>query len=128
MDKELNFLERFMIKPQRPLTLILGGAKIGTKLGLIEQFLTKADHILIGGGMAFTFLKARGKNVGDSLVDETMVPLAKAIINKARTKSIKLILPSDVICGKTLDDKEPKGPYFIHEIPVSYTHLRAHET
>ena len=117
MDKELNFLERFMIKPQRPLTLILGGAKIGTKLGLIEQFLTKADHILIGGGMAFTFLKARGKNVGGSLVDETMVPLAKAIINKARTKSIRLILPSDVICGKTLDDKEPKGPYFIHEIP-----------
>ena len=117
MDKELNFLERFMIKPQRPLTLILGGAKIGTKLGLIEQFLTKADHILIGGGMAFTFLKARGKNVGDSLVDETMVPLAKAIINKARTKSVKLILPNDVICGKTLDDAEPKGPYLLHEIP-----------
>jgi phosphoglycerate kinase len=117
MDKELNFLERFMIKPQRPLTLILGGAKIGTKLGLIEQFLSKADHILIGGGMAFTFLKARGKNVGGSLVDETMVPLAKAIINKARTKSVKLILPNDVICGKTLDDTKPKGPYLIHEIP-----------
>ena len=117
MDKELNFLERFMIKPQRPLTLILGGAKIGTKLGLIEQFLSKADHILIGGGMAFTFLKARGKNVVGSLVDETMVPLAKAIINKARTKSVKLILPNDVICGKTLDDPEPKGPYLIHEIP-----------
>ena len=117
MDKELNFLERFMIKPQRPLTLILGGAKIGTKLGLIEQFLTKADHILIGGGMAFTFLKARGKNVGGSLVDESMVPHAKAIINKARTKSVKLILPNDVICGKNLDDKEPKGPYLIHEIP-----------
>ena len=117
MDKELNFLERFMIKPRRPLTLILGGAKIGTKLGLIEQFLTKADHILIGGGMAFTFLKARGKNVGGSLVDETMVPLAKAIINKARTKSVKLILPNDVICGKTLDDAEPKGPYLLHEIP-----------
>lgn len=117
MDKELNFLERFMIKPQRPLTLILGGAKIGTKLGLIEQFLSKADHILIGGGMAFTFLKARGKNVGSSLVDEAMVPLAKAIINKARTKSVKLILPNDVICGKTLDDTKPKGPYLIHEIP-----------
>ena len=117
MDKELNFLERFMIKPQRPLTLILGGAKIGTKLGLIEQFLSKADHILIGGGMAFTFLKARGKNVGGSLVDETMVPLAKAIINKARTKSVKLLLPNDMICGKTLDDAEPKGPYLIHEIP-----------
>jgi len=117
MDKELNFLERLMIKPRRPLTLILGGAKIGTKLGLIEEFLTRADHILIGGGMAFTFLKARGKNVGGSLVDETMVPLAKAIINKARTKSVKLILPNDVICGKTLDDAEPKGPYLLHEIP-----------
>ena len=117
MDKEINFLDRFIRKPQRPLTLILGGAKIGTKLGLIEKFLDKADHIIIGGGMAFTFLKVRGKEVGGSLVDESMISVAKTILNKARTSQVRLHLPIDVICGKSLNDKEPKGPFKINDIP-----------
>ena len=116
MDKELNFLERFMIKPRKPLTLVLGGSKIGSKLGLIDQFITKADYIIIGGGMAFTFLKARGKNVGGSLVDDSMITVAKNIINKARTESVKLYLPSDVICGSSIDDPNPQGPFMIQEI------------
>lgn len=70
MDKEINFLQKFMVSPRRPLVLILGGSKIDTKLSLIDQFLSKADYILIGGGMAFTFLKAKGKNIAKSLVDE----------------------------------------------------------
>ena len=117
MDKELNFLERFMIKPREPLTLVLGGSKIGSKLGLIDQFITKADNIIVGGGMAFTFLKARGKNVGGSLVDDSMITVAKNIINKARTESVKLSLPSDVICGTSINDPNPQGPFMIHEIP-----------
>jgi phosphoglycerate kinase len=117
MDKELNFLERFMIKPRKPLTLVLGGSKIGSKLGLIDQFITKADNIIVGGGMAFTFLKARGKNVGGSLVDDSMLTVAKNIINKARTESVKLSLPSDVICGTSINDPNPQGPFMINEIP-----------
>ena len=64
MDKELNYLDRLMSKPKSPLTLVLGGAKIDTKLELIDQFLDKADNIIIGGGMAFTFLKSKGRRVG----------------------------------------------------------------
>ena len=117
MDKELNFLQRFMIKPKSPLTLVLGGAKIDTKLGLIDQFLSKADYIIIGGGMAFTFLKAKGKEVGGSLVDENMIQMAKKIINKARVQNVKLLLPKDVICGQNLDDDVAKGHCEINSIP-----------
>ena len=74
MDKELNILGNIIRKPQKPLVLILGGAKIDSKLGLINKFLKKADHIIIGGGMAFTFLKAQGYNIGNSIVEESMIP------------------------------------------------------
>jgi phosphoglycerate kinase len=77
----------------------------------------KTDNIIIGGGMAFTFLKARGKEVGGSLVDETMITTAKNILNRARTRSVRLHLPEDVICGKSLSDPEPKGPFQINDIP-----------
>jgi phosphoglycerate kinase len=117
MDKELNFLQRFMINPKPPLTLILGGAKIDTKLGLIDQFLSKADYILIGGGMAFTFLKAKGKEVGGSLIDTNMLSTAKVIINKARIQNVRLILPEDVICGESINDPDPKGPFDINLVP-----------
>ena len=117
MDKELNFLQRFMINPKPPLTLILGGAKIDTKLGLIDQFLSKADYILIGGGMAFTFLKAKGKEVGGSLIDANMLSTAKVIINKARIQNVRLILPEDVICGESINDPDPKGPFDINLVP-----------
>lgn len=117
MDKELNFLQRFMINPKPPLTLILGGAKIDTKLGLIDQFLSKADYILIGGGMAFTFLKAKGKEVGGSLIDGNMLSTAKVIINKARIQNVRLILPEDVICGESINDPDPKGPFDINLVP-----------
>lgn len=117
MDKELNFLQRFMINPKTPLTLILGGSKISSKIALIDQFLSKADNIIIGGGMAFTFLKAKGKDIGGSLIDEKMIKSAKKIINKARVNNVKLLLPSDFICGKNLDDSNPKGPFEIGSIP-----------
>ena len=117
IEKEIKFMDKIMRKPSRPLLLILGGAKIDSKLALIETFLEKADTILIGGGMSFTFLKARGKEVGGSLVDETMLSTAKNIINKARTKGVKLVLPDDVICGQALDDTSPKGPFKVSSIP-----------
>ena len=130
MDKELNYLDRLMNNPKRPLTLVLGGSKIDTKLSLIDKFLDNANHIIIGGGMAFTFLKARGKSVGGSLVDEKMLDTAKRIINKARVKGVKLSLPIDVICGSSPTESEAMGTFLIQDIPdaVSYTHLRAHET
>lgn len=117
MDKEINFLDKLLRNPRKPLTLVLGGAKISGKLELIENFLSKADHIIIGGGMAFTFLKVKGKEVGGSLVDDTMLSTAKSILNKVMNANVRLHLPEDVICGKTLDDQSPKGPFSISEIP-----------
>ena len=117
MDKELNYLVRLMNNPKRPLTIVLGGAKIGTKLKLIDNFLNNADHIIIGGGMAFTFLKAKGRSVGGSLVDETMLDTARSFINKARVKGVKLSLPIDVICGKSPEEPIEKGTYLTKDIP-----------
>ena len=83
IDKELNFLEKIIKKPKPPFNVILGGAKIGSKIKLIKNFLDKADNILIGGGMAFTFLKAKKYNVGLSLVDNSMIPIATEILKLA---------------------------------------------
>ena len=117
MDKELNYLDRLMSKPKSPLTLILGGAKIDTKLELIDQFLDKADNIIISGGMAFTFLKAKGKAIGGSLIDESMIPTAKSIMNRAMSKGVKIILPSDAICAKSVKDGIEKELHLTDSIP-----------
>ena len=117
MDRELEYLYRLMHNPKRPLTIVLGGSKIDTKLDLIYKFLNKADNIIIGGGMAFTFLKAKGKSVGGSLVDNTMLDIAKNIINKAREKNVKLSLPIDVLCGNSIKKSSLLGEYLIANIP-----------
>ncbi|OUX30202.1 MAG: phosphoglycerate kinase [bacterium TMED264] len=117
MNKELNFLQRLMEKPSRDLTLIVGGAKVETKIKLIENFLHKADNIIIGGGMAFTFMKAMGKNIGGSLLEKSMIPVALNIINKARMKNINLILPIDVVCAKSIESQSIDGCYKIENIP-----------
>ena len=117
MHKELNFLQSLMDKPNRDLTLIVGGAKVGTKIKLIDNFLHKADNIIIGGGMAFTFMKAMGKNIGGSLLEESMIPVALDLINKARMKNVNLVLPVDVICAEKIDSKFIEGCYAVENIP-----------
>ena len=117
MNKELNFLQSLMNKPDRDFTLIVGGAKVGTKIKLIDNFLHKADNIVIGGGMAFTFLKAMGKNIGGSLLEESMIPVALDLINKARMKNVNLVLPVDVICAEKIDCQSIEGIYEIENIP-----------
>ena len=117
IEKELAYLSGLMKKPKRPLTLILGGSKIDSKLDLIEKFLNKADNILIGGGMAFTFLKALGKNIGNSLIDENMIDTAKSIINKARSNNVKCILPLDVFCAESLDNPTNHSCHPVKDIP-----------
>ena len=117
MHKELNFLQGLMDKPNRDLTLIVGGAKVGTKIKLIDNFLHKADNIIIGGGMAFTFMKAMGKNIGGSLLEESMIPIALDLINKARMKNVNLVFPVDVICAEKIDSQSIEGCYAIENIP-----------
>jgi 3-phosphoglycerate kinase len=105
IEKELEFLNKSMSLPKKPLTLILGGAKIDTKIDLINRFIPIADQIIIGGGMAFTFLKAKGKDVGTSLIDPSMIPEAKKILANARGKT-NLIFPKDFICAKSMNHKK----------------------
>ncbi len=109
IEKEIQFLGDALQKPQRPFVAILGGAKISGKIDVIENLMDKVDKILIGGGMIFTFFKAMGKNIGQSLLEEEKVSMAKDILTKADKKGLKLILPSDVvIAADVTDDAESK--------------------
>lgn len=116
-EKELQYLSTIVKKPERPMTLVLGGAKIGTKLKLINKFIDEADNIIIGGGMAFTFLKAMGIDVGGSLVDETMLKTAKSIIEKSQKMHKKINFPVDVLAAKNVDDGINSKEYLIEKIP-----------
>ena len=100
IEKELSFLSGALESPERPFVAILGGAKVGDKIGVIKNLLDKCDTLLIGGGMAFTFFKAKGYNVGDSLLDEERVGLAKELMEEAERKHVKLLLPVDTVVAK----------------------------
>lgn len=117
IEKELQFLTNVMKRPQRPLVLVLGGAKIETKLGLIHRFIDKADSILIGGGMAFTFMRTMGREVGKSLVDQDRLKVARSILSKARGKVI-LELPKDFVCASSIKDAKNCTVCEAGKIPV----------
>lgn len=97
VEKELQFLQEAIENPQRPLAAIVGGSKVSSKIGVIETLLEKVDKLFIGGGMIFTFYKARGLAVGKSLVEEDKLELAKALEIKAKERGVQLLLPTDVI-------------------------------
>ncbi|MBK16752.1 MAG: phosphoglycerate kinase [Prochlorococcus sp. SP3034] len=97
LEKELKYLQGAIDKPQRPLAAIVGGSKVSSKIGVLDSLLDKCDKIIIGGGMIFTFYKARGLNVGKSLVEEDKLKLAKDLEEKAKSKGVELLLPSDVV-------------------------------
>ncbi|NJL00363.1 MAG: phosphoglycerate kinase [Spirulinaceae cyanobacterium SM2_1_0] len=97
IEKELAYLQNAVDNPQRPLAAIIGGSKVSSKIGVIETLLEKCDKLLIGGGMIFTFYKARGLNVGKSLVEEDKLELAKSLEAKAKERGVDLLLPTDVV-------------------------------
>ena len=100
MQKEIDHLINAVEKPKRPFVAILGGAKVSDKLKVIDKLLDKCDTIIIGGGMAYTFLKAQGKNVGKSLIDETKIDYCLDMIKKAKKLKKNLLLPIDAVCSK----------------------------
>jgi phosphoglycerate kinase len=97
IEKELNYLQNAVDNPQRPLAAIVGGSKVSSKIGVIETLLEKCDKLFLGGGMIFTFYKARGLNVGKSLVEEDKLELAKSLEAKAKEKGVEFLLPTDVV-------------------------------
>ena len=99
IDKELTFLGNAVEEPKRPFVAILGGAKVKDKIGVITNLLEKVDTLIIGGGMAFTFLKAKGYEIGKSLLDESKIEYCQDMMKKAEEKGVKLLLPVDNVCG-----------------------------
>lgn len=97
VEKEINFLGSTLENPQRPLVAIVGGAKVSDKIKVLDRLITLSDAILIGGGMANTFLKAQGYEIGDSLFEESKVDTARSLIEKAQQKGIQFVLPVDVV-------------------------------
>ena len=100
IEKELKFLGGALENPERPFMAILGGAKVSDKIGVIDSLLEKVDTLMIGGGMAYTFFKAQGYGVGNSICEEDKLDLAKELMEKAKTKGVKLMLPIDTKIGK----------------------------
>ena len=103
MVKELQYLGRVMQAPEQPFLAILGGAKVSDKIGVIQNLLPKLDVLIIGGGMAYTFLKAQGVPIGKSLVEEDKIALAKNLLQQAETRNVKLLLPTDHIVADRVD-------------------------
>ena len=104
IGKELDVMGKALTNPVRPFVAILGGAKVKDKIGVITNLIEKVDTLLIGGGMAYTFIKAQGGEVGNSLLDEERIGLAKELMDKAAAKGVKLILPVDNVIGDAFDN------------------------
>jgi len=108
LEKEINILGQAIENPEKPFVVILGGAKVSDKILLIENLITKADAIIIGGGMAYTFLKAQGKAIGNSLCEHDKIDLAKDLLEKAEQAGVKIALTTDFVIVKSFDQPEEK--------------------
>lgn len=117
MARELEALERIFERPERPLQAILGGAKVSDKLGLLEHLIDRVDGLLIGGGMAFTFLTALGHAVGRSLVEPERIEAARAVLERARRRGVQVRLPVDVVVARGADDEGGARAAGVREIP-----------
>ncbi|MBZ6528225.1 phosphoglycerate kinase [Aerococcaceae bacterium DSM 111021] len=120
VEKELKFLGEAVDKPVRPFVAILGGAKVSDKIKVIESLLEKADKVIIGGGMAYTFLKAQGKEVGTSLLEEDRIPLAKALLE---TAGDKIVLPVDVVIADDFSNEANTDVVSVDDIPADWQGL-----
>ena len=103
MEREIEYLGRVLDQPERPFVAILGGAKISDKIGVIENLLDKVDQLIVGGGMAYTFLKAKGLSIGDSIVELDKLDLANVLLQKASNRNLTICLPQDHIIGRKFD-------------------------
>ncbi|MGE7920000.1 phosphoglycerate kinase [Viridibacillus sp. NPDC093762] len=123
MEKELDVLGKALSTPERPFTAIIGGAKVKDKIGVIENLLEKVDHLIIGGGLSYTFSKAQGYNIGQSLLEEDKIELAKSFIEKAQAKGVKLHMPVDVIVADTFSKDANTKVVDIDQIPSDWMGL-----
>jgi phosphoglycerate kinase len=123
IEKELKFLQSAIESPKRPLVAIIGGSKVSSKIGVIEALLDKCDKLIIGGGMIFTFFKARGINVGKSLVEEDKLDLARSLEAKAKEKGVEFLLPTDVVLADNFAPDANSKTVDINSIPDGWMGL-----
>ncbi len=123
VESEINNINRVLYKGEKPFTAIVGGSKVSTKIDIIRALMEKVDNLIIGGGIAFTFIKAMGGHVGDSLVEEDYIPVAKAILEQAMKTDVKLYLPIDCIIADKFDNNAKIKHSKINEIPDGWMGL-----
>ena len=117
IQKEIEIMGKALENPERPFVSILGGAKVSDKIGVIENLISKVDYILIGGGMAYTFLKAQGKEIGKSLLEEDKMDLSLELIKKAEANNVKILLPKDVVIADEIKEDAETEIVDIDNIP-----------
>ncbi|MDY3338121.1 phosphoglycerate kinase [Riemerella anatipestifer] len=123
MEKELEAIDKVLGSGERPVTAILGGSKVSTKITIIENVLPAVDNLIIGGGMAFTFIKAQGGQIGNSLVEEDKMSLALEILQKAEQQNVKVYLPVDVIAADSFSNEAETQEVDSNEIPEGWMGL-----
>ncbi|KQT24465.1 phosphoglycerate kinase [Chryseobacterium sp. Leaf405] len=125
MANELKAIDKVLKSGERPVTAILGGSKVSTKITIIENILPAVDNLIIGGGMAFTFIKALGGKIGTSLLEEDRLPLALEILAKAKEHNVKVYLPSDTIIAESFSNDAERKEVDIYEIPEGWMGMDA---
>lgn len=120
LEKELEVLGKALSNPDRPFTAIIGGAKVKDKIGVIEHLLDKVDNLIIGGGLAYTFIKSEGHEIGKSLLEEDKIDLARSFIEKAKEKGVKFYMPIDVTIGDDFSEQANTKTVSIEEIPSDW--------
>jgi phosphoglycerate kinase len=123
IESEITSVNKVLNSTEKPLTAIVGGAKVSSKIVIIEQLLNKVDNLIVGGGMAFTFVKAKGGKVGSSLVEDDFVDMAKKIIKIAEEKGVNLYIPVDAIIADQFDNDANRKEVAINEIPDGWMGL-----
>lgn len=123
MQKELDVLGKALSNPDRPFTAIIGGAKVKDKIGVIDNLLDKVDNLIIGGGLAYTFVKSLGHEIGKSLLEEDKIDLAKSYMEKAKEKGVKFYMPVDVIVADDFSNDANINAVSIEEIPADWEAL-----
>jgi phosphoglycerate kinase len=123
MEAEIASVDRVLNSTEKPLTAIVGGAKVSSKITIIERLLNKVDNLIVGGGMAFTFVKAQGGKVGNSLIEDNYLEMALKIIQEAKNKGVNLIIPTDAYVADKFDNNAEKQLVKIGEIPEGWMGL-----
>lgn len=123
LKKEIEYLKGAIESPIRPFVVILGGAKVSGKIGVLENLANKVDKVIVGGGMAYTFIKAKGYEIGDSLVENDMLDFAKNIVDKLKKKNVKFYLPVDSVIAQSLEPAAETKIVTTQEIPKGWRAL-----